>query len=177
MDFETLTEGEITISFPKSLVRDKLDDKGRRIPSGMSLADHVIYTENILYILEIKDFSCSTAPEPRKKADLKSLQGNEYISDRLTPTARDSYTFLHLMDRIDRQIVFVVLLGLEDFDSLNKREFLENYKERLITNIRKEADDPWKREHINDCIVCNLEKWNEKFPQWPVQRMAANGAT
>ncbi|GAB1468144.1 hypothetical protein MASR2M64_08500 [Candidatus Cloacimonadota bacterium] len=177
MVIDDFTEGEITISFPKDLGRDKLDEKGRRIPTGMSLADHVINTEKILYILEIKDFSCSKTPEPRKIEDLKILQGDDFISSRLTPTARDSYTFLHLMDRIDRQIVYIVLLGLEDFEPLNNKSFLDTYKQRLIKSIRREADEPWKREHISDCIVCNLETWNEIFPQWPVQRNPANGAT
>ena len=167
---DDFTAGEITISFPKDLDCDKLDEQGGRIPTGMSLADHVINTENILYILEIKDFSCSTSSEPRKKKNPKRLQCDGFISSRLTPTVRNSYTFLHLMNRNDRRIVYIVLLGLDDFESPNNKSFLDTYKQRLIKSIRREADEPWKREHINDCIVCNMDTWNEIFLQWPVQR-------
>jgi len=176
MPIKEFSENEIVSSFPEDLSKDKLDEQGKRIPVGMSLADLVINTDDYTYLIEIKDFSCSTASESRKKADLKLLQGDELISNKLTPKARDSYTFLHLMERVDRQIIYVVLLGLDGVEPLNNKTFLNIYKQKLIKNIRQEADEPWEKEHISDCIVCNLETWNDIFPHWPTQRRPMNGA-
>ncbi len=170
MTIEKFIENEIVILLPKELEKEKLDEQGKQIPVGMSLADLVITKDDSIYIIEIKDFSCSTAPESNKEKDIRSLQNDTLLSDRLTPKARDSYTFLHLMNRVDRKIIYIVLLGLDDIEQLNNEVFLGTYKQRLLKNIRKEAEEPWKLEHITDCIVCSLDTWNAHFPKWPAYR-------
>lgn len=169
-------EDELVFTFPDGLLKEKLDEQGKRIPIGMSLADLVIHTDTCTYIIELKDPSCSTATVERRNADLQALQGDDLIKNRLTPKARDSYTYLHLMDHINPRVIYIVLLGLENVEPLNNKPFLNNYKQRLLNNIRHEADEPWKREYILDCIVCNVETWNEQFPQWPTQRRPIIGA-
>ncbi len=170
MQIEKFIENEIVILLPKELEKERLDEQGKQIPVGMSLADLVITEDDYTYIIEIKDFSCTTASETRKKTDIKSLKSHDLISNKLTPKARDSYTFLHLMERIKRKIIYIVLLGLDDIEQLNNEVFLGTYKEKLLENIRKEADEPWKNKHITDCIVCSLDTWNEHFQEWPAYR-------
>jgi hypothetical protein len=164
-------EGELRFDFPDDLIRQKLDKKGITKPQGMVLADFVIETETEIILLEVKDPSCSVATKERKRAELENLRGNTLIAEKLTPKARDSYTYLHLMKRDEKPIIYVVLLGLDSYPQLNTKEFLLRFKEKLLNNIRREADKPWERKHIYDCLVCSIGTWNENFSDWKVTRI------
>ena len=171
MSIKKYTEKELEFTFPDSVVWDELDQQGIKIPQGMTLIDLVIERERDVLLVEIKDPSHSLAPEKERRKYFKRLMDNSVIREELTPKARDSYTFLHLMTRDTKPFVYVVLLGLDAFDSNEQLILLANFKDRLIGNIRNEAVSPWKRTHIKDCVVLNIGGWNRTFPNWPVRRL------
>ncbi len=37
--------------------------------------------------------------------------------------------------------------------------------------MRHEGEVPWVREHIQECIVLPIEKWNERYPEYRIQRV------
>ena len=76
------------------------------------------------------------------------------------------------MERDHKPIKYIVLLGLDAFDATIQKAVLTNFKDRLLANLRKEGEQPWKRKHIQDCAVLTVSSWNKKFTNWPVKRIS-----
>jgi len=163
-------EGELEFDFGNAHRLEHLDRKGRALPDGMSLVDFVIEEREHIIFLEIKDPSNARAPESQRQSFIRYLQNGELVNNRLVPKARDSYTFLHLMERENKPIIYVFLFGSESL-SVTKAS-LSILTDRLFARILKETDEPWKRRYIKDCIVVNIEDWQTYFPQYPVRRVS-----
>lgn len=166
MKFEE-QEGELIFIFLAILV-EKLDRQDKPKPEGMCLVDFVIEETDKIFLIEIKDPCRRKAPESNKKAFLKQLKQKTLINKSLVPKARDSYTYLHLMERDNKPFFFVVVLGLDHlkFDEA----LLLTFQDRLRERIRKEAAEPWKRKYIKDCIVVTTENWPKYFPEYGIAR-------
>jgi len=164
-------ESELNFSFPETLQWEELDEQGIILPKGLALVDLVIERDNDILIVEIKDPSDTKAKEKQQKKYIKRLKEGSVITDELTPKARDSYTFLHLMERDKKDIKYIVLLGLDAFDDTTQKAVLSNFKDRLLGQIRQETILPWKKEHIKDCAVMTIETWNKVFNQWKITRV------
>lgn len=172
---------ELEFSFPDDLKWEELDKQGVKLPMKMKLVDIVIERESDVLLVEVKDPSVSKSlakdPSASKSLDAereryyKRLSNNSVLTEELTPKARDSYTFLHLMERDGKLFKYIVLLGLEAFDAQRQKGLLSGFKDRLLADIRFEAYEPWKRKHIEDCVVMSVEGWNQHFPDWPVARV------
>ena len=164
-------EKQLQFSFPSNLLWEELDQQDVKLPNGMSLVDIVIERDKDILLVEIKDPSNTNTPPKEQGHYLKRLQGDSLITQELTPKIRDSYTYLHLMNRDKKPIIYIVLLGLEAFNLSIQKELMSTFKDRLLKNISCETDIPWKRKYIKDCIVMSIEGWNGIFKEWPVQRM------
>jgi hypothetical protein len=165
---------ELLFSFPSELVWDELDKQGVKLPVNMKLVDLVIERETDVLLVEIKDPSNSKSHDKERNSYLRRLSNNCILTQELTPKARDSYSFLHLMERDNKPFKYVVLLGLDAFDDAMQKAVLFGFKDRLLADIRCEAYEAWKRKYIADCVVLSVETWNESFPKWPVVRQAAD---
>jgi hypothetical protein len=166
---------DLEFSFPEDLSWVELDKQGQRLPMNMKLVDLVIERERDILLVEIKDPSNARCPADERRKYFKRLTDNSIVTQELTPKARDSYTFLHLMARDEKPLKYVVLIGLDAFDPTQQRGLLTGFKDRLLADIRCETDQPWRRQHIADCVVLSVETWNQLFADWPVTRVL--GAT
>jgi hypothetical protein len=165
-------EKELTFTFPDDLQWGELDEQGIRLPHKMPLVDLVIERERDILLIEIKDPSHSNCPENERVRYAKRLTDNSVLQQELTPKARNSYTFLHLMERDTKPFVYVVLLGLDAFEANLQKAILGGFKGRLMADISCETTTPWIRTHISDCVVLSVEAWNSTFADWPVTRIA-----
>ena len=165
---KTRPEDELDFDFSDAESVEWLDHPGRKSPMGMKLADYVVEEKGRILIIEVKDPSCSRAQPQDQKRFARQMQNEELIGDELTPKARDSYTYLHLMERDSKPIIFVFIVGIESlpFDPA----LMSPFKEKLLGRIRQEADKPWKRLYVKDCIVTSIENWKSIFPQYLVTR-------
>jgi len=163
---------DLQFSFPDELKWDELDKQGVKLPVNMKFVDLVIERENEVLLVEIKDPSHSNSPDLEQKKYYKRLADNSVLTQELTPKVRDSYLFLHLMERDNKPFKYIVLIGLDAFDADLQKGLLSGFKDRLLTDIRCEAYEAWKRQHIADCAVLSVESWNKKFPEWPITRLA-----
>lgn len=168
---------ELLFEFPDELKWDELDKQGVKLPVQMKFVDIVIERDKDVLLIEIKDPSHSKSPDEERNSYKKRLLDNSILTQELTPKARDSYTFLHLMQRDNKPIIYIVLLGLDAFDPVAQKGILSGFKDRLLANIRCEAYEAWKRKHIEDCAVFSVETWNQKFPDWPVKRIMLASTT
>jgi hypothetical protein len=164
---------ELLFEFPDEVKWEELDKQGVKLPVRMKFVDLAIERENDVLLIEIKDPSNSKSPDKERDSYLKRLTDNSLLTQELTPKARDSYSFLHLMERDNKPFKYIVLIGLDAFDPAQQKAVLAGFKDRLMADIRCEAYEAWKRKHIADCAVLSVETWNQNFPQWPVTRQAA----
>ena len=164
---------ELLFEFPDEVEWDELDKQGVKLPVRMKFVDLVIERDADVLLVEIKDPSHSKSPDKEQNSYLKRLSDNSVLTQELTPKARDSYSFLHLMERDGKPFKYIVLIGLDTFDPSQQKAVLAGFKDRLMADIRCEAYEAWKRKHIADCAVLSVETWNKNFPKWPVTRLAA----
>tara|TARA_R110001599_G_scaffold284423_1_gene486453 strand:- start:813 stop:1370 length:558 start_codon:yes stop_codon:yes gene_type:complete len=163
---------ELLFHFPEALIWSELDRQGVKLPTRMKFVDLVIERDHDILLIEIKDPSHSRSPDKERNAYLKRLADNSVLSQELTPKARDSYLYLHLMARDSKPFKYVVLLGLDAFGPNVQKAVMTGFKDRLLADIREESFEAWKRKHIADCVVLSVESWNQSFPEWPVRRDA-----
>jgi len=158
---------------------EKLDEKGKKLPEGMMFVDFVLEEDEQLIMLEIKDPSCKAkggdfkaevALQKQRDEFIKELPKDTWIAQKLTPKARDSYTYLHLMERDTKPIIYVLLIGSENLSPLDPA-LLAAFKDRLLTRLRQEADHPWIRRYVDDCLVLTENTWPLAFPQYPLTRI------
>lgn len=167
---------DLQFSFPDEVVWEELDRQGVKLPVQMKFVDLVIEREEDVLLIEIKDPSNTDAHDLEQKRYLKRLSDNSILTQELTPKARGSYTFLHLMERDAKPLKFVVLLGIDAFDPAQQKALLTGFKDRLLADIRCETEIPWRRQHIADCVVLSVDSWNKTFADWPVVRVRAGAA-
>ena len=163
---------ELLFNFPDGLNWSELDKQGVKLPVRMKFVDLVIERDKDILLVEIKDPSHSRSPDKERNSYLKRLNNNSVLSDELTPKARDSYLYLHLMERDTKPFKYVVLLGLDALDPEHQKAIMFGFKDRLLADIREESFEAWKRKHIADCMVLSVESWNKYFPDWPLRREA-----
>lgn len=171
-------EGEFKFDFSGALSVEKLDDKKRKLPQGMQLVDFIVEEKDNVLFLEIKDPSCkpkSNTPEAHAALEkqrlefIRKIANDELIANELTPKARDSYCYLHLMEREGKEIVYAFLLGAEKL-TLDPA-LLMAFKERLLKQTMQECDQPWKRKYVADCVVVTEKTWGTTFPDYGLERM------
>jgi len=169
-------EGEFEFDFTAATAVEKLDDSTKRRPEGMRLVDFVVEEDRQLVMLEIKDPSrkpkggdlAAKAAIEKERAEFVKQVGT-LIADELTPKARDSYSYLHLMKRDTKPILYAFLLGADKL-SLDPALLL-GLKDRLLARLRQEADQPWVRHYVTDCVVLTEQTWAIAFPQYPLTRL------
>ena len=167
---------ELLFEFQDDVEWEELDKQGVKLPTRMKFVDLVIERETEVLLIEIKDPSHSRSPDGERRRYLKRLSDNSILTQELTPKARDSYLFLHLMERDSKPFKYIVLFGLDAFTPEIQKGLLLNFKDRLFDDIKCETYEPWKRKHIQDCAVLTADSWNKKYPEMPVTRLSAAAA-
>lgn len=165
-------KAELLFVFPDGLTWSELDKQGVKLPVRMKFVDLVIERDQDILLIEIKDPSHSRSQDKERNAYLKRLTDNSILTQELTPKVRDSYLYLHLMERDIKPLKYVVLLGLDAFDPDRQKALMFGFKDRLVADIQQESFEPWKRKHIADCVVLSVESWNQAFPEWSLRREA-----
>lgn len=163
---------ELLFDFPDELNWSELDKQGVKLPVRMKFVDLIIEREKDILLIEIKDPSHSRSKDKERNTYLKRLTDNSVLTQELTPKARDSYLYLHLMERDSKPFKYIVLLGLDAFDPVIQKAVMTGFKDRLQADVREESFEAWKRKHIADCAVLSVESWNQQFPNWLVRREA-----
>ena len=163
-------EGEIALDFSSAAQHFRLDEQGVARPEGMRLVDFVVEDRDRILLVEIKDASDAGTTEKDRLAFVRKLQTNQLVNESLTPKARDSYCYLHLMEQDKKPCLLVFLLGLEAMNT--EPALLMGLRERLLHRVRHESDHPWVRRYVSDCVVVGLDGWNKAFPMYPASRVA-----
>jgi hypothetical protein len=169
--FKAEDNADLEFEFPKSLLWEELDVQGVPLPVNMKFVDIVIERESDILLIEIKDPSNVRCPGNEQIKYSERLINNSVLKTELTPKVRDSYAYMHLMERDTKPFKYIVLLGLDAFDKSVQKIILTGFKDRLMADIQNEGQG-WKRKYIKDCAVLTVEHWNKSF-DWPLTRISA----
>jgi hypothetical protein len=131
----------------------KLDLQGVPLPEGMLLTDFFVEREKDSLLLEVKDFANPKMQPAQEKENKKKISNGEFINKHLVPKCRDSYTYIHLMEKDDRPLVYVVLLVMKAHAI--DPPLLLDFSDRLSRRLYHEAHEPWKKRFVKSCHVVN----------------------
>ena len=171
-----MREGELEFDFLNAQ-SERLDGK-KPEPHGLQLVDFLVEEPDRLIMIEIKDPSCKPkGNDDKAMAGINSqrqkfvtkINNGELINHELAPKARDSYTYIHLMTRDVKPILYVFVLGADAL-SLDDASLIQ-LRQDLLARLRQEAEQPWARRYVQDCLVLTEKTWHLAFPQYALARI------
>ena len=82
---------------------------------------------------------------------------------------RDSFLYEWASGRVDKPVYYFVLIALD----LLTKPLLSQRTAALERNLPRCGPQgrPWSRPIVHGCGIFNLVSWNERFPDYPVQRL------
>lgn len=108
------------------------------------------------------DVQSARTPEETKKAQ----DSFRWLKNYLKYKYRDTYLFRHAELKVDKPIHYICLLS---FDNALSGRLQKELKRELPVG---RASSRWKTEIARSCQVLNLQRWNQNFPKWPVERVS-----
>ena len=135
----------------------------------MKAVDIVAEFNDAYVYVEIKDF-----PDPEQynlalaenDEDVEEIRNKfNWLKDYLKYKYRDSYLYRHAECKVEKPIHYICLLNFSN--SIN------NKMQKALTQELPvgKASTRWKQEIVMNCQVVNLDRWNKRFPKWPVSRI------
>ena len=165
-------EGELQLSFGDEWDAEHFDRRGVADfpPKSVLPVDFIAERADELVLVEVKDPSTARAPIGNRQDFVKKMKSEELTHQELAPKARTSYGFLHLMARDTKPIRYVVVIGTERLSL--QPPLMAGLANRLRSRLAQEADAPWKRTYISDCIVVSVEDLGKALPGCSASRVA-----
>jgi hypothetical protein len=153
------------------------DEKDRQNPNfhkpPMKAVDIIAEFENDYVFIEIKDFE-----DPQLYNTLQYFSEEEnkirkdhfkWLKNYLKYKYRDTFLCRHAEQKVDKPIRYICLLV--NFDNPLSLRLQQALRSELPVGMKSRK---WVKEIARGCVVVNLEKWNEKFSKWPVQRLSSS---
>ena len=166
----TFREGELEFVFGEAWRAEQFDRRGVGWPHGISPVDFIAEGGDEIVLLEVKDPSASRATSDQRRRFARDMQAKVLTHERLTPKARSSYGFLHLMARDTKPMRFVVAIGIENLSI--QPLLLEHLADRLRHRVKREGPEPWKREYVFACTVVPVLELGKALPGCFARRIA-----
>ena len=162
----TLSEGDLRLTLPASVNGRKFDDEQHGLSHCMKAVDWILELPERICFIEIKDPDAPGARDHGNRNDfLQKFQSGE-LTGELVVKFRDSFLYEWACNRIDKPICFYVVVASKVLDDALLVTRNDDLKRRLPNG----APANWVREMAQDCIVFNIAKWNDKFPDYPLLR-------
>jgi len=134
------------------------------MPHGMQLVDLVIEEDSRLILVEVKDYA-DPAGRPLTTSRLQQAPSvTAAVNQQWVPKARDSYTYLHLMRRDDRPIVYVALVC--EPRKLGNYESLDALGSQVLARCHHEAEEAWRHRYVTACVAVTPAEWKRCFHQY-----------
>jgi hypothetical protein len=139
----------------------------------MKAVDVVAEFDEAYLFVEMKDFDDPSMYEGIATDTDETIREKrdhfKWLKNNLKYKYRDTYLFRHAEDKVDKPIHYICLLT---FDNALNTAFQKALRRELPVGM---ASRRWMREIVTSCQVLNINKWNENFPKWPVNRVAPAG--
>ena len=168
-----LTEGNLQLYVPDDVKARRFDGGEHGLSHCMKAVDFVIELGDRYLFLEIKDprdrDRQTGGTRPKTNDEFQHWFRSEKVDADLKYKYRDSFLYEWAAGRANKPVFYLVLIALETLDAA---ELLAR-QDSLGRNrpISPPGSVVWKRRFVNGCGVFNIETWNRRFPQYPVERI------
>lgn len=167
-----LREGQLEFDFADCVKATRMDGSDSPMPETMRKVDFIIEEQDRVLLVEVKDPSDTHTSQRNREKFIRRLNSGQLINENLVRKCRDTYTYLHLMEKDSKPFTYVVLISL--YEHKAKKDLFGPLQDKLRKRLRKEGRQPWKRRYVAACIVVNMAKWNELFPYPAARRELAD---
>ena len=163
----TLSEGNIRLTLPANVNAREFDDERHGLSHCMKAVDWILELPDRIYFIEIKDPDAPGARDHSNRNDfLQSFQSGKLGAD-LVAKFRDSFLYEWACNRVDKPISYYVIVAAADLGEALLMVRADDLKRRLPIGMPA----TWMRSMARDCLVFNIAKWNEVFPEYPLSRV------
>ena len=124
--------------------------------------------------VELKDFhNPSSYDDFGTTGDCKECSRQtsfNHLKSYLKYKFRDTYLYRHTEQKAEKPVHYICLINLAN---AKNREMQQALKMELPVPVGK-VSHRWVNALALSCQVVNLDRWNKKFPKWPVKRLDAD---
>lgn len=166
-----------SFDFPEAIEAFIFDEKDANqsnyhgLSHAMKAIDCIVELPTHYLFIEVKDFF---APDDYNltnspcDADTKEKNKNlNILLNTLKYKYRDSWLYRWAEEKIHKPIHYLCLLTLENAQiSFLQKQLRHQLPVGLPTTAR------WRRGIAQNCLVLNLARWQQNFPQWPVRQIS-----
>lgn len=138
----------------------------------MKAVDFIIEFADCYLFIEVKDPDQS--PRPSAYAEFAEKFERGKMDDSLKYKYRDSFLYEWAAGRADKPVDYLVLVALESLDRAQLIARGDELQRVMPTGLPR--DTAWKRPIVRKCGVFNIASWNENFPDFRVERVAARSS-
>lgn len=164
----TFNEGDFQLDFsdPGVLNARKFDNNDHGLSHCMKSVDFVIELDDYYIFIEVKDSDHPKAPSGNQREVCLQLRDGTLVN-KLKYKYRDSFLYEWAAGRANKPIDYYVLIAMSSLSEADLCNVTDQLQKQLPTG---KAAQSWIRPVVRRCSVFNLEKWQEKFPYYPVNR-------
>ena len=162
----TLSEGDLRLTLPASVNGRKFDDEQHGLSHCMKAVDWILELPDRICFIEVKDPDAPGARDHGNRDDFLQELLSGKLSGALATKFRDSFLYEWACNRVDQPISYYVIIASADLDDALLMSRTEDLRRKLPTGTQVN----WVRAIARDCLVFNIAKWNEVFPELPLSR-------
>ena len=165
----TLTEGSLEFVLPSGVVARKFDDPSSHgLSYCMKAVDFTVELPERRLFIEIKDPQTPHADLERSKEFIASFLAGKLDSD-LKYKYRDSFLYELASGNDDRPIHYYVIVAISRLSPVELLRRTDALKRALP--VLGPRSGTWKRQIVENCMVFNIETWNQYQPRFPLSRI------
>ena len=163
-----LVEGDLQLELPDTINGRQFDDADHGLSHCMSAVDWIVDLEEETYFVEVKDPDAPAAKAYEQNGEfVRGLLSGE-LDKKLVKKFRDTFLYEWPCERVDKPIVYVVILASSALESAQLMTRTDELKRRLPSG----TPGCWARPLAKGCIMVNLETWNQTFPELRLSRIS-----
>ena len=132
----------------------------------MKAVDWILELPEQTWFIEVKDPDTPEARDYGNRYDFLQEFLSGKLSGVLATKFRDSFLYEWACNRVDKPISYYVIVASADLDDALLMTRTDDLRRRLPAG----TPVSWARAMARDCLVFNLAKWNEVFPEFPLSR-------
>jgi hypothetical protein len=152
--------------------KDKNNSHYHGLSQAMKAVDIIVELDNQYLFIEVKDFHApddydfqNAVADEQKKERRNHFN---HLREVLKHKYRDTWLYRWAENKTNKPIRYLCLLTLD-----NAQISVLNKELRKQLPVGK-AGPRWNSELARSCVVVNIDRWNNHFPNWQVTRVNGN---
>ena len=164
----TLREGDLELSVPLRATGRTFDDATHGLSHCMKAVDFVVELPDRILFIEVKDPENPAATCADQAEFISRFQSGEIDRD-LALKYRDSFLYEWAASRLAKPIHYFVLVAIAAMDAAMLLSRTDALKRQLPFD--GPGSGAWTRRIATQCVVLNIDAWNQYLPSFPVKRL------